>query len=662
MLVIIPLIILGLFSITVSEKLNTDSMTAFFVGLMFSLDVLYFAALANKLKIAAIILFFSLLVITALGLLKQFRDREFCNTIKNSSVYFVLFSISCTVFTAIFQIKKPALYYWDELNIWGPSAKAVKLFDRLYSIGINPSTNDRNYPAGNAILNYFFSFFDAEYKEYVLLLSYAFLFLACFALTANVIYKLTKNHTAAIGGYFVMLLSPFIAGNHLPLEDYSSISYAYGTSMVDFNLAVVFIAVIALYFCEKNRKWFLLPLIYLITIKKNGIFFALLAICVIGCYEFFTFKEKGWSLKKAVVTCLSAIMAIGLAYGAWTIHLDYYELPKHEKIFNLKDTAPKPEVIQAETDEKSEETKVRSVKKRIKPSQTSIKAIFIPSLRTERYNEILDEMKWYFVNNKEIVFCTDIVLIGFLFVLGIIAAIKGKKEWRIAALVTVFGITAGCFVYNLVIAYQMQFYNDMMIEYPRYMLSYYFGWIYLVMFMFLTSEKVKDNYKNILITAVLTASLVYVYSTGLEYTVIDAPQNPARWAISVTEQTEKVNTVLKKGDRVYLVYPDQDGLTYIAYRYNLQPAYAGIDTLSTGVDFSINFREKIDYTSDRQYYNVASPAKFTDVMNTYFDYIYVIQPDEEFYSTYSHLFSDGMSQGTLYKVTTGEIPMQAVKL
>ncbi len=660
MLAIIPLIILGLFSISVAEKYNTDSMTTFFVGLMLSLDVLYFAALVDKLRIAAIILFFSLVSITVYGLLKKYKEKNFYNSFKDSGVYFILFNISCAVFMTIFHIKKPALYYWDELNIWGPSAKAVKLFDRLYSIGINPSTNDRNYPAGNAILNYFFSFFDADYKEYVLLLSYAILFLACFALAANVIYKLTKNHTVAIGSYFVMLLSPFIAANHLPKADYSSISYAYGTTMVDFNLAVVFITVIALYFGERNRKWFLLPLIYLVTIKKNGIFFALLAICVIGCYEFLAFKEKGWKLKKAVVTCLSAIVAIGLAYGAWTVHLDYYELPKQEKIYNLKDTAPKTEVKQAADAEKTKEASEQPVKKRVKPSQTSIKAIFIPSLRTERYNEILDEMKWYFINNKEIVFCTDIVLIGFLFVLGIIAAIKGRKEWRIAALFTVLGITAGCFVYNLVIAYQMQFYNDMMVEYPRYMLSYYFSWIYLVLFMFITSEKIRDNAKNILITAILTASLVYIYGTGLDYTVIDRPQNPARWAKSVTEKTEKINTVLKEGDRVYLVYPDQDGQTYIAYRYNLQPAYAGIDTLSTGIDFSINFREKIDYTSDRQYYNVASPQTFTDVMNTYFDYIYVIQPDEEFYNSYGHLFSDGMVNGVLYKVTDEEIPMQAV--
>lgn len=662
MLVIMPLMILGLFSISARENYDIDSMVVFFVSLMLFLDILYFAALVDKLRIVAIILFISFLSITIYILAKKCKERKLYTIFKNCNVYFGLFNISCVVFSLIFSVKKPALYYWDELNIWGPSAKAVKLFDRLYSIGINPSTNDRNYPPGNAILNYFFSFFDSDYSEYVLLISYAFLFLACFALVASVIYKLTKNHTVAIGSYFVMLLSPFIAANHLPKADYSSISYAYGTTMVDFNLAVVFIAVIALYFGERNRKWFLLPLIYLITIKKNGIFFALLAICVIGCYEFFVFKEKGWKLKKAVVTCLSAIVAIGLAYGAWTVHLDYYELPKQEKIFNLKDAQPKTEVKQAVDAEKTEEISELPAKKRVKPRETSIKAIFIPSLRTERYNEILDEMKWYFINNKEIVFCTDIVLIGFLFVLGIVAAIRGKKEWRIAALFTVFGITAGCFVYNLVIAYQMQFYNDMMVEYPRYMLSYYFSWIYLVMFMFLTSEKIRDSVKNMLITTVLTVSLVYVYGTGLDYTVIDRPQNPASWAKSVTEQTKKVNMVLEKGDRVYLVYPDQDGETYIAYRYNLQPAYAGIDTLSTGIDFSINFREKIDYTSDRQYYNVASPQKFTDVMNTYFDYIYVIQPDEEFYTSYSELFSDGMTTGTLYKVTTGEIPMQAVIL
>ncbi len=668
MTALIPLLILGIFSVVTGYKLKTGAMPVYLATLMFSLDFLYFAALADRLKPAAALLFTGFVAFTFVNYIRS--ERDFSRLLKHTKqdIYFVLHNISCAVFALIFSVKKPMLYYWDELNIWGPSAKAVKLFDRLYSIGINPSTNDRNYPPGNAILNYFFSFFDGGYKEYVLLLSYAFLFLACFAVGAYAVYRLTGSHTLGVGSYFVFLISPFLAANHPPSADYSSLSYAYGTTMVDFNLAVVFLGIIGLYFAEKNRKWFLLPLIYIVTVKKNGIFFALLAFCVIACLEFFTFRKEDWKLKKAVVNTVLAVVVAVAAYGAWFVHLDACELPRQQGIYQLKDTSPprktreKTGQTPAEAVQNQDRPEQEPVKKRVKPSQTSIKAIFIPSLRTERYNEILQEMKWYFVHNKETAFCTDIVLIAFLFVLGTLAAIKGRKGTRAAVFLVSAGLTAGCFVYNLVIAYQMQFYNDMMIEYPRYMLSYYFSWIYLVIMLFAVSDGVSNLAKKLILTLILGGGLFSIYHTGLDYTVIDGPQNPAQWRRQVAEDTGRLKETVGEGDRIYLVYPDQEGLTYIRYRYNLLPALAGIDTLSTGIDFSINFREKIDYTSDRQYYNVASPEKFTDVMNTYFDYIYVIQPDEEFHSTYSRLFSDGMTQGTLYKVTTGEIPMQAVIL
>ena len=269
-------------------------------------------------------------------------------------------------------------------------------------------------------------------------------------------------------------------------------------------------------------------------------------------------------------------------------------------------------------------------------------------------------MKWYFINNKETIFTTDIVLIGLLFVLGSLAAICSEKEKRLAVFFVSAGLTAGCFVYNIVIAYQMQFYNDMMVEYPRYMVSYYFGWIYVVLLLFMTAPGVKDIFRQCVMSFIIAVTIFDIYHMGLDYTVFDAPENAYAWGRQVKQATEFANSVLKKEDRVYLLYKDQDTLPYIRYRYNLLPAYAGFDTQNTGIDFSINFRERLDPESDRQYYLIASPEKFTDVMRHYFDYIYVIEADVEFADSYSSLFSDGITPDTLYVITEGAVPMQAV--
>ena len=58
---------------------------------------------------------------------------------------------------------------------------------------------------------------------------------------SKVIEKKTKNTVLSIGPYFVFLLIPFLQNQHaIDTVGYSSISYAYGTTMVDFNIAVGF--------------------------------------------------------------------------------------------------------------------------------------------------------------------------------------------------------------------------------------------------------------------------------------------------------------------------------------------------------------------------------------------------------------------------------------
>ncbi len=655
MLALLPVLLISFTSLFVKRTLKTDGMTAYFIMLTSSLNIIYFAALVDLLRPAAALIYIFLFLATIAGALSCIRNRISPFSNWKEDIFLNFNNITCVVFAIIFSVVKPGIYYWDEFNLWAPSAKVVKLFDRLYSIGINPSTNDRNYPPGNAILNYFFSFFDGQFKEYILLLVYAFLFIACFSMAASAIYKITDSLPISIGSWLIFMLSPFMAAYHTHSVRYDSLSYAYGTTLVDFNLPVVFLGAMALYFAYRDKKWYLLPMLFLLTIKKNGIFLALLGFCIISCFELFTSKENKWGFKKAIINIVLALVIPLAAYSAWFIHLDAYEMVRQEPLFDLKDRT----VVTVQK-EATAEKESRIENRRIKHSETSIKAIFIPSLRTERYNEILQEMKWYFINNKETIFTTDIILIGILFVLGNLAAICHEKEKRLAVFFVSTGLTAGCFVYNIVIAYQMQFYNDMMVEYPRYMVSYYFGWIYVILFLFVTAPGLKDVFKQGIMSLIIFITIFDIYKTGLDYTVFNAPENAYVWGREIKRSTEFANSVLEKGDRVYLVYKDQETLPYIRYRYNLLPAYAGFDTQNTGIDFSINFRERLDLESDRQYYLIASPEKFTDVMKHYFDYIYVIESDEEFYDSYSTLFSDGLTPGTLYTITDNDVPMQAV--
>ena len=57
---------------------------------------------------------------------------------------------------------------------------------------------------------------------------------------------------------------------------------------------------------------------------------------------------------------------------------------------------------------------------------------------------------------------------------------------------------------------------------------------------------------------------------------------------------------------------------------------------------------------------MASPQTFAQVIQYYFDYVYVVQPDREMVASYGHLFTGGMTPGSFYKVTDNAIPMQEV--
>lgn len=653
MITLIPIFLLNISSLYISKKFNLSGVIAYLIILMASLDVIYFASLTDKLLPATTLVMVALCFLFVLYVLSSNKSTRKEDFKKCFDGYMLLNNITSILFVIIFSIIKPMGYYWDEISIWQPSAKCVKLFNQLYSIGINPSSNHRTYPVGNTILNYFYSFFTRDFSEYILLLSYALLYIAVFSAVASIIYSKTRNHVISISSFFVLLLSPFMPAYHPANVDYSSLSYAYGTTMVDFNLAVVFLACVALYFYKANSKTYLLPLVFLITIKKNGIFLALLMICIVGCCELFNekvLKLDKESLKKAFLNILAPVVVTAVAYGAWFLHLDFYQMDIQQSDFYLKDTNPvvMETVPDAPHGEKGEYV------------VPTVWSIVNPALRTQRYKDILQEMKGYFLTFEETIFMKDKYLIVTLLALGLIAARYAEKGKRVATAFLSVGLTAGCFVYNLVISYQMQFYNDMMVEYPRYMSSYYFSWIFAVFFLFVTTVDIKEVIRQLFICVVLLVTFGNVLSLGLDYTVFDSPDNPYYQQVSVQKKIEKAKEVLEEGDNVYLVYKDQDGWTWLKYKYEFLPVLTDVDIKSTGYDFSINFRESIDYTSDRQYYHVASPRTFVDVMNMYFDYIYVVEPDEEFYNSYKHLFSDGMTNGTLYRITYSSIPMQAV--
>ena len=285
----------------------------------------------------------------------------------------------------------------------------------------------------------------------------------------------------------------------------------------------------------------------------------------------------------------------------------------------------------------------------------------LDNLQTERYKEILNEMKWYFAENEELVYLKDKYLIVALLLGGIAVAFLSDKKYRIPLVLTSVGLTAACFVYNLCIAYQMQFYNDQMVEYPRYMLSYYYGWLYVMLVIVLVFVTDRALLKKIMMFALFAFSLWHLNDIGIDRTIIDATDRQYYGYRNQRQTLTGVNDVLQPGDRVLLVWMDgYDDILY-GHSYYLDEVYCNRDTLGTNINFSVNFRNPDTYTGDADYFNFATKEEFTAILREYMDYVYICNEyDWDFEVGYSSLFEGGTANNTLYKVTDGEIPFQRV--
>ncbi len=643
MVTLIPITLLSFASIVLSKYTKKSGSITYLILLMASLDILYLAATIDFLRPAAILLYAFFILTIVIYVVRTGWKKTIASFKRNYDIYMFLNWISSALFAVIFTIQKPRLYYWDEFAFWGPSAKYMKLTHHIHTIGINPCTNHSSYPAGHAVLNYFFSFFTRDFAEHILLLSFALLYFAIFSMIARVIYEKTQNHILAIASYFVLFLSPFMATVHDPLPDYSSLSYAYGITMPDFTVAVLFASIIALYLSDNKSVWFLLPLPFLLKIKNSGILFVFLAILVISCMAFFSCSHIHKRIKQLcillIIICLVPLTLCGL-----------WGLPA-EKLSSEAETV---------TDVSDEQAPSNFIEMYKAEHPRSKLCVIFPELGTPRFHELMNEMPGFFLNNHETIFGRDVVLIAGLFSLGLLAVFGFEKKDQLRILGVILGLTAGSFMYSRIIAYQVQFVRNGMVEYPRYMQSYYFAWMFVIFMLVMIAPYTQEMVKRILLCGILLVTMGSISAMGLDYTILSAPRNAYTNAEQLEQHLKPVKEVLKPEDRIYLIFKDQDTGSYNTYQYYFLPNNAGIDTKGTDIDFSICYREELDPDSDRQYYNIASPEEFTSIMQEYFDYIYVIEPDKEVKTSYGSLFSDGMTNGRLYKVTNGAIPMQEV--
>lgn len=666
MTVLLPVLLLNLAALLLQEKLHTSPMHCYFTALCAALTVLYAAGFAGAMAGTMAVMLLLLAAGTVWYLARHLRQKDLAACLRDYADPFVLlYNGAATVFTVIFALQKPLSYYWDEYSFWSVSAKYVKYYGQFYNQ--QADLTFPSLPPMNSVLGYFFMYFSRSFDDYKLLLSYAFLMLAIFAMTAAWLHKKTQNLPLAVGAFVVLVLSPFWENYHAPAKDYTSLVYAYGTAMVDFLIAVVFLGCVVSYL-ESGHAWgALLPLVYLTLMKNTSVFFALLTAALLTFFALYAPEQK--PRKKPLSVALTLVLTVGVvagAYQSWFWGLQKTTPRTIECPFTLTDPEFDYDALYAQPAAETEQGQAPEAE--ATPAEPAAQeqpeggflSIFVDARRTERHRQVLATMRQEFLSEKITAFVPDRVLVVLLLALGLGCAALCRGH-RLPLVLLALGLALGAVVYGLTISYFIADFHDGMVEYARYMTSYYWLWIYTV---FLVAVPIlhaaMPAVGQLAVAALACFGMATVLQPGLSYTVFAAPQNAYANVMQAEKTAEAYRSYLTKDTRVYAVMPDQDTWGYFLYKQRLLPALTDVDTLHSGVDFKISFRDHIDPASGRFYYNVADAETFTQVMHTYFDYVLIVDPDPEFVASYNNLFSGGVRRGVLYRITDNAVPMQEV--
>ncbi len=656
MIYYLPIILLSFAGYFLHRKFKVSPVACVFLLLCTGVSFVWFLGGFNLL-FEATVFFYSLCIILGLTqVILDIKKRNFTAIVNFFNVALVLFLISSFIILAIYAWQKPHYYYWDEYSFWGTAAKQVHsthFLPFLQNFGLNIYST---LPTSSAVLSFLISVFNPQYNNYAHYYSYIVVILLTFALLCEFVANKLNSHIVAISVFLLCFVCGFFQTNHLSSPDFSSQSYAYATSLVDFLMVIYAVSCVFLYFLLKGsllKYAYILPALPLCLVKDVGIIFALLAMCVIACFQLFIPKPKGLKFLLRFVPLIFSVIILAGVYS-------YYRDISFDILYGStsKNITVTPATLQHNNStiniNQNTETEVEAeIIIEQEPRPSLLQSIFSPSMRTQQQKEILNDMALQFTNTKTVFFIYDSVLVSILIIICILCIIFIDKKYKPPLIMALTGIVLGAILYIFVISYFMTTFADGMVEYPRYMSSYY--WICIYLTIALVAKVLINKNKTYIITLFSALLTACIFIIGTNSTFIASPQNHYKQALEVKEEISPYNYLLNTSPKLLLVTDRYNDYTYMLDRFYLLPAYVNADYNFTGFDFSKSFSEPQYLTPENEnYYIFATDEEFLQIAYENFDYIYISYLEEEFVKSYSEHFKPALEKDTMYEVIKGD--------
>ncbi len=636
-----------MFAVFLNDRLRIKPAVSLLASLMFAVSITSLFSLVGRygLFISTLLYFiFGVILFTLTAIKNKGISGYFCVAVK-------MVNLAAVLFWLIYAIRQPLFYYWDEYSFWGAAAKVTKELGALYTYTPHILTHLNSIPPTSSILSYILQFFSPEFYEYGLHFAYAFAALVVFGAVAEIVESHTEKRFLTPVIFLVLMMSVFLQTYHGASQNYSSQSYAYGTAMSDFTIAILALATLALYFSDRSRLFYLLGLAPLVLIKNVGIVFAVLVVGVIYSFEFFA---RCKSFSRVVIGLLLGIVLTVGTYYAWSMHGDATLQRNADSLQNGEAMLQRHELeyYQNPTDDNLDEPAIPQGSAPSAASSDSIivtivNSIFFEELRTARQVEVLNEIKTQFFTSITIAGVKDYLLLLGIIMLGILSTVLMPKKYRIAFIVANIGFIAGLYLYIHSISYFISGFGDGMVEYPRYTMPYYYTFIYFNFVVFIVTI-IKRFFKAslALISVLVCYLIVNLLYIGADNTFIAAPENAYTPVLLEKTAIERYGEI---DGRVLMIADRFEDYHYMTNMHIFFPTVVNYNDYTAGYDFSLGFSNEDMVEQDIiHHFNIATDEEFIVIFKENFDYLYISHPQGEFVNSYSTLFREEIKNNTLY--------------
>ncbi len=704
---IISIILLNFFALFLHKRTKLTPSAALLCSLLVAVVFLCITGIFGALFVGAIIFFAACAGVFVFEIYKKSDIRTYF------SFTVIITNITCLVFFIIYIIQSPVFYYWDEYLLWGNYSSAMHAYNNLPNFHAGITDNYSDTAVTGALLSYILQFFGSVFEHWAVYFAYSVLCFFTLGTVAEYIFNKTKGKSISIITYLFFLLLPFFQQYHIYSADYTSISYAYATAMVDYLLAILCVAAVILYFACKQKPFYLLAFLALVLCKDIGVFFAIISALIIAVFELFASDKKVIKRLVSVIISFTVIVVSFLGWNVFAVLADDFSIdssPKTDTPIALTDldyyAQQTDNEVEADPQSYNSEkgAKVRSDETiydsnyvmhvnnykislysavhlsfinveqlDISASQITsfnivkslITSLFMPFARAPEANNALSQFISSIFNFSTYLYIKDIYLIVGLILLGILTAVFAQKKKRMAAILTTAVFIVGFYVYLMFMSAIVATFNDGMVEYGRYFMPYYTIWIFVAITIFICTAKKYLFFINIGAVGVVLVMLFSLYTTGLDKTIIAAPDNVYGDFKIRAENIQNHSEILTKGTNIYSLQKPENTMENAFISTLMHPAYINNDINQSGFNFNSYYfaNEKLVPDDVKPYYIIATDEEFIAVVKENFDYIYTAYLNEEFVQSYDDLFEGGLEYDVFYAIAdNGDFPFMRVKV